>query len=166
MIIAGFSAYSRHLDYSRFRQICDGVNAVLLAGFSGLCYYFKKWTNTRRLQTWPTYPAWWPGEWFPLLLTLPILSPLPHTRASGVSGNQKRNKVLIILKLAPIIVRSGMIFYRRGQKSVDKKGNPVMYDFEQRINNAVFPALQVRTVLVIAPWINYRVALTITQSVV
>ena len=40
MIIAGFSAYSRHLDYSRFRQICDGVNAVLLAGFSGLCYYF------------------------------------------------------------------------------------------------------------------------------
>ena len=165
MIIAGFSAYSRHLDYSRFRQICDGVNAVLLAGFSGLCYYFKKWTNTRRLQTWPTYPAWWPGEWFPLLLTLPILSPLPHTRASGVSGNQKRNKVLIILKLAPIIVRSGMIFYRRGQKSVDKKGNPVMYDFEQRINNAVFPALQVRTVLVIAPWMNYRAALTITQSV-
>ena len=42
-----------------------------------------------------------------------------------------------------IFVRSGMIFYRRGQKGVDKKGNPVMYDFEQRINNAVFPALQV-----------------------
>ena len=41
--------------------------------------------------------------------------------------------------------RSGMIFYRRGQKGVDKKGNPVMYDFEQRINNAVFPALQVHT---------------------
>ena len=41
--------------------------------------------------------------------------------------------------------RSGMIFFRRGQKSVDKKGNPVMYDFEQRINNAVFPALQVHT---------------------
>ena len=32
MIIAGFSAYSRLLDYARFRQICDGVNAVLLAG--------------------------------------------------------------------------------------------------------------------------------------
>ena len=40
-------------------------------------------------------------------------------------------------------VRSGLIFYRRGQKGVDKKGNPIMYDFEQRINNAVFPALQV-----------------------
>ena len=32
IIIAGFSAYARHLDYARFRQICDGVNAVLLAG--------------------------------------------------------------------------------------------------------------------------------------
>ena len=39
-------------------------------------------------------------------------------------------------------VRSGMIFYRRGQKCVDKAGNPVLYDFESRINNAVFPALQ------------------------
>jgi len=32
IIIAGFSAYARNLDYARFRQICDGVNAVLLAG--------------------------------------------------------------------------------------------------------------------------------------
>ena len=35
-----------------------------------------------------------------------------------------------------------MIFYRRGQKGVDKAGQPVMYDYETRINNAVFPALQ------------------------
>merc|ERR1719389_1343070 len=39
-------------------------------------------------------------------------------------------------------VRSGMIFYRRGQKGTDEAGNPVLYDFESRINNAVFPALQ------------------------
>ena len=31
MIIAGFSAYSRHLDYERFRRICDRVGAYLLA---------------------------------------------------------------------------------------------------------------------------------------
>ena len=36
-----------------------------------------------------------------------------------------------------------MSFFRRGQKGVDKAGKPVMYDFEQRINNAVFPALLV-----------------------
>ena len=39
-------------------------------------------------------------------------------------------------------VRSGMIFYRKGQKSVDKTGKPIMYDLEQKINQAVFPALQ------------------------
>ena len=39
--------------------------------------------------------------------------------------------------------RSGMIFYRKGQKSTDKKtGQPIMYDLEQKINQAVFPALQ------------------------
>ena len=31
MIIAGFSAYSRLLDYDRFRSICDRVGAWLLA---------------------------------------------------------------------------------------------------------------------------------------
>ena len=31
MIIAGFSAYSRHLDYDRFRSISDRVGAYLLA---------------------------------------------------------------------------------------------------------------------------------------
>jgi glycine hydroxymethyltransferase len=29
MIIAGFSAYSRHLDFARFRAICDKVGALL-----------------------------------------------------------------------------------------------------------------------------------------
>lgn len=39
--------------------------------------------------------------------------------------------------------RSGVIFYRRGQKGVSKKtGKPLMYDYEQKINFAVFPGLQ------------------------
>merc|ERR1719491_304992 len=38
--------------------------------------------------------------------------------------------------------RGAMIFYRNGQKGVDKKGNPIMYDLEQKINFAVFPGLQ------------------------
>lgn len=38
--------------------------------------------------------------------------------------------------------RSGMIFYRKGLKGVDKKGKEIMYDYEKRINNGVFPALQ------------------------
>ena len=39
--------------------------------------------------------------------------------------------------------RSGLIFYRKGQKGTDKKtGQPIMYDLQSRINQAVFPALQ------------------------
>ena len=38
--------------------------------------------------------------------------------------------------------RSGLIFYRKGQKGVDKKGKPIIYDLESRVNQAVFPALQ------------------------
>ena len=39
--------------------------------------------------------------------------------------------------------RGAMIFYRKGKKGVDKKGNPIMYDLEDKINFAVFPGLQV-----------------------
>jgi glycine hydroxymethyltransferase len=38
--------------------------------------------------------------------------------------------------------RGAMIFYRKGQKGTDKKGNPDMYDMEDKINFAVFPGLQ------------------------
>ena len=38
--------------------------------------------------------------------------------------------------------RGAMIFYRKGQKGMDKQGNPVMYDLEDKINFAVFPGLQ------------------------
>merc|ERR1712003_603729 len=38
--------------------------------------------------------------------------------------------------------RGAMIFFRKGQKGTDKKGNPIMYDFEEKINGAVFPGLQ------------------------
>jgi len=38
--------------------------------------------------------------------------------------------------------RGAMIFYRKGQKGADKKGNPIMYDLEDKINFAVFPGLQ------------------------
>jgi glycine hydroxymethyltransferase len=38
--------------------------------------------------------------------------------------------------------RGAMIFFRKGQKGVDKKGEPIMYDLEDKINFAVFPGLQ------------------------
>ncbi|CAG0891138.1 unnamed protein product [Cyprideis torosa] len=38
--------------------------------------------------------------------------------------------------------RGGMIFYRKGVRSVDKAGKEILYDLEKRINEAVFPGLQ------------------------
>merc|ERR1712051_1001209 len=104
VIIAGFSAYARNLDYPRFRQICDKVGAYLLADMAHVSGLIAAGLT--------------PGPFE----TADVVTTTTHKTLRGVRG--------------------GMIFYRRGQKGVDKKGNPVMYDFEQRINNAVFPALQ------------------------
>ncbi|XP_035244430.1 serine hydroxymethyltransferase, mitochondrial isoform X1 [Anguilla anguilla] len=38
--------------------------------------------------------------------------------------------------------RAGLIFYRKGVRSVDKKGREVLYDLEDKVNFSVFPSLQ------------------------
>merc|ERR1712113_22240 len=38
--------------------------------------------------------------------------------------------------------RGAMIFFRKGQRGVDKKGNSIQWDLEEKINAAVFPGLQ------------------------
>lgn len=104
MIIAGFSAYSRLLDYDRFRSICDRVGAYLLADMA----HISGVVAGKQI----------PGPF----KTADVVSTTTHKSLRGT--------------------RSGMIFYRKGQKGTDKKGNPIMYDLESRINQAVFPALQ------------------------
>ncbi|PRD36683.1 UNVERIFIED_CONTAM: Serine hydroxymethyltransferase [Trichonephila clavipes] len=38
--------------------------------------------------------------------------------------------------------RAGMIFFRKGVKSTDKNGKEIKYDFQQKVDFAVFPSLQ------------------------
>lgn len=38
--------------------------------------------------------------------------------------------------------RGAMIFFRKGVRSVDKKGKEIMYDIEEKVNATVFPGLQ------------------------
>ena len=104
LIIAGYSAYSRLLDYGRFRHICDRVGALMLtdmAHFSGLVAA---------------------GE---------IPGPFEHSDIVTTTTHKSLRGV-----------RAGLIFFRRGERPVGKKGEMVPYDLEQRINGAVFPALQ------------------------
>jgi glycine hydroxymethyltransferase len=104
MIICGASAYARHIDFARFRQIADSVGAILhcdMAHISGLVA----------------------GGVHP--------SPFPHVDVVMTTTHKSLR--------GP---RGAMIFFRKGEKGVDKKGNKLFYDLENRINESVFPGHQ------------------------
>lgn len=105
LIIAGTTAYSRLLEYDKFRQICDELKAILFADMSHISG---------------------------LVAAGALPSPFEHCDVVSTTTHKTLR--------GP---RSGMIFFRKGVKSVDKKtGKEIAYDFEQKINGAVFPGLQ------------------------
>jgi len=104
LIIAGTSAYSRHIDYPRMRQICDKVGAYLLADMA----------HISGLVAAGVVPS--PFEYADIITTT------THKSLRGPRG--------------------AMIFYRKGVRGHDKKGNEIMYDLENPINQSVFPGHQ------------------------
>lgn len=104
LIIAGSSAYSRELDYERFRKICDEVGAILMSDMAHISG---------------------------LVAAGVISSPFKYSDVVTTTTHKSLR--------GP---RSGIIFYRIGQKSVDKQGKAIMYDYADRIDMAVFPSLQ------------------------
>ncbi|KXN67103.1 serine hydroxymethyltransferase, mitochondrial-like protein [Conidiobolus coronatus NRRL 28638] len=104
VIVAGASAYSRLIDYKRFREIADSVGAYLMvdmAHISGLI----------AAKLIPT-----PFEYADIVTTT------THKSLRGPRGS--------------------LIFFRKGVRSTDKKGNKVFYDLEGPINFSVFPGHQ------------------------
>jgi len=104
VIIAGTSAYSRHIDYARMRMICDKVGAYMLADMA----------HISGLVAAGVVPS--PFEYADLVTTT------THKSLRGPRG--------------------AMIFFRKGVRKTDKKGNEVMYNLEGPVNQAVFPGLQ------------------------
>jgi glycine hydroxymethyltransferase len=104
ILIAGTSAYSRLIDYSRMRQIADKCGAYLLADMA----------HISGLVVGGNVPS--PFEYADIVTTT------THKSLRGPRG--------------------AMIFFRKGQRGVDKKGNAIMWDLEERINASVFPGLQ------------------------
>jgi glycine hydroxymethyltransferase len=103
MIIAGTSCYSRELDYKRFREICDDVNAILLADMAHISG---------------------------LVAANVVKSPFEYADVVTTTTHKSLR--------GP---RSGMIFFRRGVKGIDKNEKEILYDYERKINEAIFPGL-------------------------
>ncbi|KAF6026347.1 SHMT2 [Bugula neritina] len=104
LIIAGVSAYSRLLEYDRYRAICDQMNAILMADMAHIAG-----------------------------MVAAKVIPSPFEYADVVTSTTHKS-----LRGG----RAGIIFYRRGKKGVDKNGKDIMYNYESRINQSVFPTLQ------------------------
>lgn len=104
LIVAGVSCYPRHLDYKRFREICDQNGSLLMADMSHVSGLVAAGLTSN------------PFDYCDVVTTT------THKTLRGP--------------------RSGVIFYRKGQKGVDKNGKPIMYDYEDKINQSVFPGLQ------------------------
>lgn len=103
-IVAGASAYTRHYDYPRMRQIADRHGAWLLADMAHISG-----------------------------LVAAGLVPSPFEHADVVTTTTHKSL------RGP---RGAMIFFRKGIRSVDKKGKEIPYDIENKINFSVFPGLQ------------------------
>lgn len=53
----------------------------------------------------------------------------------------RNDKCLVSLHYC-FLARAGLIFYRKGVRSKDKKGKEILYDLEEKVNFSVFPSLQ------------------------
>jgi len=104
IIIAGTSAYSRLIEYDRFRDIADSVGAYLLSDMAHISG---------------------------LVAARVIPSPFQYSDVVTTTTHKSLR--------GP---RGAMIFFRKGLRNTDKKGNPIMYDLEQPINSSVFPGHQ------------------------
>jgi glycine hydroxymethyltransferase len=126
LLICGASAYSRHIDFARFRKIADSVGAILLADIA----------HISGLVAAGVHP-----------------SPFPHADIVTTTTHKTLR--------GP---RGALIFYRRGLKGTDPKtGQPIEYDFEKKINLAVFPGLQGMLAGVFSYCNRFQVVLMSTQ---
>ena len=104
LIIAGISAYPRHLDYAKFRAISDEVGAILMADMAHISG-----------------------------LVAGNVVPTPFEHCDIVTTTTHKSL------RGP---RSGVIFYRKGIKGYKKNGDPIKYDYGNKIDFALFPGLQ------------------------
>jgi len=103
LIVAGYSAHSRHYDYAEMRRIANINDSYLMGDIAHISG-----------------------------LVSAQLAPNPFDHCDVITTTT--HKTL----RGP---RGGMIFYRKGVKK-EVKGKQILYDLQEKIDFAVFPALQ------------------------
>ena len=143
MIIAGASAYSREIDYKKMREIADISGAWLLADIahiSGnllrLFIYIRDPLSVRLFVFNTTVCSCFmtnkslPSSLTGLISAEVMKSPFPYCDVVTTTTHKTLRGT-----------RSGIIFFRRGERDVPGKAK-LTYNIENDLNFAVFPALQ------------------------
>ncbi|CAI4274398.1 BGN_3a_G0004380.mRNA.1.CDS.1 [Saccharomyces cerevisiae] len=104
VIVAGTSAYSRLIDYARFKEISQECGAYLMSDMAHISG---------------------------LVAANVVPSPFEHSDIVTTTTHKSLR--------GP---RGAMIFFRKGIKSVTKKGKEIPYELEKKINFSVFPGHQ------------------------
>ncbi|KAK1300418.1 hypothetical protein QJS10_CPB13g00293 [Acorus calamus] len=112
LIVAGASAYARLYDYERIRKASNGLDFLVCDKQKAVL--LADMAHISGLVAAGVIPS--PFDYADVVTTT------THKSLRGPRG--------------------AMIFFRKGVKEVNKKGQEVMYDFEEKINSAVFPGLQ------------------------
>ncbi|KAI4902099.1 hypothetical protein NFI96_013172, partial [Prochilodus magdalenae] len=129
LIIAGTSAYARLIDYARIKKFTEvnftkkkkHQNSHLLLDNeeSNLCTELNAYLLADMAHI------------SGLVAAKAIPSPFEHADLVTTTTHKSLRGA-----------RAGLIFYRKGVRSVDKKGVEVKYDLEDKVNFSVFPSLQ------------------------
>ncbi|KAF8562062.1 hypothetical protein P879_04627 [Paragonimus westermani] len=118
IIVAGTSAYSRKLDYARFRKIADSVSAILFADMA----------HISGLVAAGLHPS--PFEYCDIVTTT------THKTLRG-----PRAAMIFFRKVSRGLSQSSTAL-ANGIQNGEVHGDPPATDYERRINEAVFPGLQ------------------------
>ncbi|KAL5988412.1 hypothetical protein ACLOJK_036176 [Asimina triloba] len=119
LIVAGASAYARLYDYARIRKVMTVDPEEFISWIEQVCDKQKA-------------------------ILLADMAHISGLVAAGVipSPFEYADVVTTTTHKSLRGPRGAMIFFRKGVKEINKQGQEVLYDYEDKINAAVFPGLQ------------------------
>uniref|UniRef100_A0A9I9CSJ1 Serine hydroxymethyltransferase n=1 Tax=Cucumis melo TaxID=3656 RepID=A0A9I9CSJ1_CUCME len=134
LIVAGASAYARLYDYARIRKV-PSLTFICIST-QALQFYRILWSQSQATP--------WMVQGSHVLSLSTDMAHISGLVAAGVipSPFEYADVVTTTTHKSLRGPRGAMIFFRKGVKEINKQGREVLYDYEDKINQAVFPGLQ------------------------